>query len=267
MVSQGILIGIAVGVFFAGLGIGYSIVQSTSTPMMMTSQQMQQMMNDPNTMNQWHQTMMNNPDAMNQWMGTMMNDPQAMQQMHDIMMSNTQHMNQMMSPMMGTMMNDPQMQQQMMTHMMGNQGMMNSMMNNQDMMNMMMSGNMMMGNNMMIDSGMMGEHMMMGSPITQQSDVITTINNIEKILDQVSSNYRNGDQDSAFSLATNAYLENYEYVEGAIAQKDRTLMEKIELMMRVDLRNMIKNDESPDVIDAKIASIKSNLITAKSLFQ
>lgn len=235
MVSQGILIGIAVGVFFAGLGIGYSIVQSTSTPMMMTSQQMQQMMNDPNTMNQWHQTMMNNPDAMNQWMGTMMNDPQ--------------------------------MQQQMMTHMMGNQGMMNSMMNNQDMMNMMMSGNMMMGNNMMIDSGMMGEHMMMGSPITQQSDVITTINNIEKILDQVSSNYRNGDQDSAFSLATNAYLENYEYVEGAIAQKDRTLMEKIELMMRVDLRNMIKNDESPDVIDAKIASIKSNLITAKSLFQ
>lgn len=235
MVSQGILIGIAVGVFFAGLGIGYSIVQSTSTPMMMTSQQMQQMMNDPNTMNQWHQTMMNNPDAMNQWMGTMMNDPQ--------------------------------MQQQMMTHMMGNQGMMNSMMNNQDMMNMMMSGNMMMDNNMMIDSGMMGEHMMMGSPITQQSDVITTINNIEKILDQVSSNYRNGDQDSAFSLATNAYLENYEYVEGAIAQKDRTLMEKIELMMRVDLRNMIKNDESPDVIDAKIASIKSNLITAKSLFQ
>jgi hypothetical protein len=159
------------------------------------------------------------------------------------------------------------MQQQMMTHMIGNQGMMNSMMNNQDMMNMMMGGNMMMDNNMMMDSGMIGDRMMMGSPITQQSDVITTINNIEKILDQVSSNYRNGDQDSAFSLATNAYLENYEYVEGAIAQKDRTLMEKIELMMRVDLRNMIKNDESTDAIDAKITSIKSNLITVKSLFQ
>ena len=100
-----------------------------------------------------------------------------------------------------------------------------------------------MGNNMMIDSGMMGGHMMMGSPITQQSDVVTTINNIEKILDQVSSNYKNGNKDTAFSLATNAYLENYEYVEGAIAQKDRPLMEKIELMMRVDLRNMIKNDD------------------------
>jgi hypothetical protein len=163
MVSQGILIGIAVGVFFAGLGIGYGVLQSTTTPMMMNSQAMQQMMNDP--------------QAMNQWMGTMMNDPQAMQQMHDMMMSNPQHMNQMMSPMMGTMMNDPDMQQQMMDMMMGNQGMMNSLMMNQDMMNMMgnnmmMDGNMMMGNNMM-GSGMMGG-MMMGSGMSTQSSAYMT---------------------------------------------------------------------------------------------
>jgi len=250
MVSQGLLIGIAVGIFFVGLGIGYAASQATtSSPMMMNSQQMQKMMQ--------------NPATMNQWMNTMMNDPQTMQQMHDMMMSNPQHMNQMMGPMMNTMMNDPQMQQQMMTHMMGNQEMMNSMMSNQDMMNM-MNGSMM-GSNMMMGSGMMGH--MMGSPITQQSDVVATINNIEKILDQVSSNYKNGDQKTAFSLATDAYLENYEYVEGAIAQKDRPLMEKIELMMRVDLRNMIQNNESADVVDAKIASIKSELGKTKSLFQ
>lgn len=125
MVSKGILIGIAVGVFFAGIGIGYGVLQSTTTtPMMMNSQQM-------------------------------MNDPQSMTQMHGMMMNNTQHMNSMMSPMMDTMMNDPQMQQQMMTNMMGNQGMMNSMMNNQDMMNMMMGSGMMMDGNMMMDSGMM----------------------------------------------------------------------------------------------------------------
>ena len=153
MVSQGILIGVAVGVFFAGIGIGYAALQSTTptTPMMMNSQHMQQMMNDPQAMNQWHQQMMQNPDAMNQWMGNMMNDPQAMQQMHNMMMSNPQHMNQMMEPMMNSMMNDPQMQQQMMTHMMGHQGMMNHMMNDQEMMNMMMGSGMMMGNNMMND--------------------------------------------------------------------------------------------------------------------
>lgn len=157
MVSQGILIGIAVGVFFAGLGIGYAALQSTTSPspMMMNSQQMQQMMNDPQTRNQW--------------MTNMMNDPQSIQQMHDMMMSNPQHMNQMMGPMMNTMMNDPQMQQQMMTHMMNNQDMMNSMMNNQDMMNMMMDNNMMMDGNMMGGGHMMGSGMMDQGMMSSQS--------------------------------------------------------------------------------------------------
>ncbi|MBT8173070.1 MAG: hypothetical protein HKO48_05060 [Nitrosopumilus sp.] len=154
MVSQGILIGVAVGVFFAGLGIGYAALQST-TPTM-------PMMNDPQSMQQ----MMNDPQQMNQWMNTMMNDPQSMQQMHDMMMSNSQHMNQMMGPMMDTMMNDPQMQQQMMNQMMNHQGMMDYMMTNQDMMNMMMGSNMMGG--MMMDGNMMMGNHMMGSEMMNQ---------------------------------------------------------------------------------------------------
>jgi len=162
------LIGIIAGVFLAGIGTGYGILQSSTnvtTPMMMNSQQMQQMMNDPQQMNQWMNSMMQNPDTMNQWMGNMMNDPQAMQQMHDMMMSNPQHMNQMMGPMMDTMMNNPDMQQQMMNHMMNNQGMMNSMMNNQDMMNM-MGNNMMMGG-MMMDGNMMGQQIQGQNKSTQ----------------------------------------------------------------------------------------------------
>ena len=283
------MIGIAVGVFFAGLGIGYAAFQSAApaTPMM-TTQQMQQMMNDPNMMNQWHQTMMNNPQVMNSWMSTMMNDPQAMNQIHGMMMNDPQHMQTMTSmmgsDMMGYMMNNPQMNQQMMNMMMGNQQFMHGMMmdpqfqqnwmgpwmsNSTNWNNMMDSGMMnqgMMGNNMMGSGMMMGGHMM-GTPISKQSDVITTINNIENILNQVSSNYKNGDKNTAFSLATNTYLENYEYIEGAIAQKDRPLMEKIELMMRVDLRSMINNGDTTDNIDAKINSIKSELEKAKSLFQ
>jgi len=138
MVSQGIFIGVAIGVFFAGLGIGYVAMQS-STPtssMMVNSQQM-----------------MNDSKMMNQWMNIMMNDPQAMQQMHDMMMSNPQHMNQMMD----SMMNDPDMQQQMMNMMINNQQMMNSMMNNQDMMDMMGSG--IMNGNMMTGDNMMGQQM------------------------------------------------------------------------------------------------------------
>jgi plastocyanin len=145
MVSQPIWIVIVIGVFFVGVGVSYAYFASTYDPMSMKFQNQEL----------FDQMMSNNPKMSQHWMGSdmitpqqMMNDPEMMQQMHDMMMSNPQHMNQMMVPMMNTMMNDPQMQQQMLTHMMNNPEMMNYMMNNQDMMHM-MGGNMMMGENMM----------------------------------------------------------------------------------------------------------------------
>ncbi|MFB5613372.1 MAG: hypothetical protein ACE5RL_08735, partial [Nitrosarchaeum sp.] len=66
MISQGILIGITIGVFFAGIGIGYTIFQSSQTTPI-TSQQMQQMMNDPEQMMKW-----------------MANDPKHIEQMSQI---------------------------------------------------------------------------------------------------------------------------------------------------------------------------------------
>lgn len=269
MVNQSIVIGITIGVFFAGLGVGYAALQSTvPATQMMNQQQMQQMMNDPQAMNQWMNTMMNDPNSMNQWMGTMMNNQQFMQQMHNSMMNNPQHMQTMAgmmgSDMMGTMMNNPQMNQQMMNTMMGNQQFMHGMITNPQFQQNWMGPWM---NNSTNWNGMMGSGMMMGTPITKQSDVIVTINNIEKILDQASSAYRSDDQNTALSLATNAYLENYEYIEGAIAQKDRLQMEKIEIMMRVDLRSMINNGDTSDNVDAKINSIKSELGKVKTLFQ
>lgn len=274
MVNQVMWIGIAVGLFFAGIGVSYAYFSSVYDPMtmkfqnqvlfdqmmsnnprmsqqwmnsgMMTNQQMQQMMNDPQLMNQWHQQIMSNPQAMDQWMNTMMSNPQWM----NTMMNNQQMMQYMMA--------NPQFQQNWMAPWLSNSTNWNHMMNSG-----WMNENMNYG---MMGSGMMGGHMM-GTSITPQSDVLDTIGNIEKILDDVSKNYRSGDKDTAFSLATNAYLENYEYVEGAIAKKDSSLMEKIELMLRVDLRSMIKNGDSADDIDAKINSIKSNLVKAKSMFQ
>ena len=44
-------------------------------------------------------------------------------------------------------------------------------------------------------------------------------------------------------------------------------MQKIELMMREDLRSMIKNGDTINNVDAKINSIKNELGNVKSLFQ
>lgn len=93
MTSHALVIGIAIGMFFAGLGVGYAALQSTvpATPMAMTPQQMQQMMD--------------NPDMMNRWMDTVMNNSQTMQRIHQQMMNDPEHMKAMMS--------DPQYMQRM----------------------------------------------------------------------------------------------------------------------------------------------------------
>lgn len=109
MVKQTVLIGIAVSLFFAGLGIGYAVFYSSQPNYAnITPQQMQQMMNNPQMMSRWHQTMMNNPQAFNSWMEMMTSNPQYVNQMMSSMMKNPQLMNHWM----GTMMQDPNFQQQ-----------------------------------------------------------------------------------------------------------------------------------------------------------
>ena len=135
MVSQYIWIGITVGIFVAGIGIGFAAFQNSSPgPMMMSPQQMPEMMSDP----EFRQQMRDNISQNRQFMQETMQDSGYMQQMHSMMREDRQHMQGMMGPMMNTMMDDPDMRQQMITHMMNNQEMMN-----------MMGKNMMMGSNMM----------------------------------------------------------------------------------------------------------------------
>jgi len=115
-------------------------------------------------------------------------------------------------------------------------------------------------------SGMMMSPMMMGTPITKQADVLKTIDNIEDLLDQVSTKYHEGDSTGALATATEAYLENYEYIEGAVADKDPSLMGKVELMLRLDLRHAINTGQSAEDIDSTIESIKEELGNIRKLF-
>ena len=86
MTNQAIWIGIAVGVFFAGLGISYAVFLTTSdpTPMRFSNQQA------------FDQTMSQNPKMSQHWMDSMMQDPQFMQ----AMMQNEEFMHEMMEEMM-----------------------------------------------------------------------------------------------------------------------------------------------------------------------
>jgi len=96
-------------------------------------------------------------------------------------------------------------------------------------------------------------------------DIFQYFDDIERLLTEAKTVYRNGDSSLAFDLVSEAYLDNYEFVEGPLGEVDHDLMEKIENDMRVDLRNMITNKESPDVIDAQVDKIMTDLAAAKKI--
>ncbi|MEK0360729.1 MAG: hypothetical protein QQN53_08175 [Nitrosopumilus sp.] len=76
MVNHVILIGTIIGVFFVGIGISYGIFSSSQvmqSSMMMTPQQMNQMMHDPDFRNEVMEFMIQDTEHMNQWM---LEDPQ-----------------------------------------------------------------------------------------------------------------------------------------------------------------------------------------------
>jgi plastocyanin len=99
MTSQYVWIGIIVGVFFAGLGIGY-VVFTTITPnyIMQNPQLSNQMMSNPQFRSMWTNYMTFNPQAMNDWTNTMMNNPNFMNMLMTAMMKNPQFQQQYMGP-------------------------------------------------------------------------------------------------------------------------------------------------------------------------
>ena len=86
MTNRYVWVGISIGVFVVGIGVGYAVFINTYNPYTT-------MMGNPQMFNQM---MTNNPQMMNQWMGSMMSDPQLREQMYDHMFQNQQFMYGMM---------------------------------------------------------------------------------------------------------------------------------------------------------------------------
>jgi len=96
-------------------------------------------------------------------------------------------------------------------------------------------------------------------------DIFQYFDEIERLLTEAKTVYRNGDSSLAFDLVSEAYLDNYEFVEGPLGEVDPELMSKIEIDMREDLRGMIKVGESSSKIDAQIDMILTDLEAAKQV--
>lgn len=62
-----------------------------------------------------------------------------------------------------------------------------------------------------------------------------------------------------------AYLENYEFIEAPLAEQNETLMEETEVMLREQLRDLVKDDNTETDVQMLVEKINSNLYQADIL--
>lgn len=95
-------------------------------------------------------------------------------------------------------------------------------------------------------------------------DLLVYVENIESLLTSVKTEYQNGNTDTALSLATKAYLDNFEFLEGPLEESgNEELVHEIEIMMREDLRGMIKNKAPSNEINQHVDSILEKMESVK----
>jgi hypothetical protein len=91
------------------------------------------------------------------------------------------------------------------------------------------------------------------------------ISKIRSLLNQTVEVYNQQNYAEAEALATTAYLDNFEFIEAPLAEKDPELMENTEVMLREQLRQFIQNRVSVEEIQQHIDKINSNLDKAEGL--
>ena len=91
------------------------------------------------------------------------------------------------------------------------------------------------------------------------------ISEIRSLLNQTNIEYQNKNSSGASALVEEAYLENYEFIEAPLAQQNETLMEETEVMLREQLRDLVKSDSVEADVQALLQKINSNLDQADQL--
>jgi hypothetical protein len=104
----------------------------------------------------------------------------------------------------------------------------------------------------------------------QESDAIKRnpgeiITEIRSLLNQTIIEYQNKNSSGASALVEEAYLENYEFIEAPLAEQNETLMEETEVMLREQLRDLVKSDGVEAEVQALLQKINSNLDQADKL--
>jgi hypothetical protein len=91
------------------------------------------------------------------------------------------------------------------------------------------------------------------------------ISEIRSLLNQTVEKYKQQNYADAEALATTAYIDNFEFIEAPLAEKDEALMENTEVMLREQLRQLIQNKTTVEELQQHIDKINDNLDKAEGL--
>jgi hypothetical protein len=91
------------------------------------------------------------------------------------------------------------------------------------------------------------------------------ISEIRSLLNQTIDEYRQQNYEEAEALATTAYLDNFEFIEAPLAEKDEALMQNTEVLLREQLRQLIQDHVPIEELQLHIDKINSNLKNVEGL--
>lgn len=96
-------------------------------------------------------------------------------------------------------------------------------------------------------------------------DPVAEIEAVAKLLDEAGRAYAEGDREGAEQTVAEAYLEHFELIEAALAEKDPRLTERLEVLIATTLRNRIKAKATVAEVARLVADAKQDLARAENL--
>jgi exonuclease VII small subunit len=99
------------------------------------------------------------------------------------------------------------------------------------------------------------------------AEAVERIGNVETALDDALAKYQSGDKKSADRVVGDAYLEQFEHVEGPLEKVDHELNEELEDGIREELRGKIKAGAPAAEVEALVSELKTKLNKAEAALQ
>jgi hypothetical protein len=102
-----------------------------------------------------------------------------------------------------------------------------------------------------------------GEEVTETLTPLDHLALMRSALSEALEAYKQGRVDEADRIVGTAYLEHFEPIEADLERVDPSMMEELETAIRVELRELIQQGASVDVVEAKIVDINQRLLQAE----